>query len=112
MIWSFICWGPNRIHTLGIGEHLLIQSLPYGFLPPANEVCEGYVFTPVCQSFCSRGHAWWGCAWQGNMHSRGHTWWVHVWQGGMHGSGGHAWQGGMHGGGHAWQGTCMPCMPP
>ena len=24
-------------------------------LPPANEVCEGYVFTPVCQSFCSRG---------------------------------------------------------
>ena len=25
------------------------------FLPPANEVCEGYVFTPVCQSFCSWG---------------------------------------------------------
>ena len=24
------------------------------FLPPANEVCEGYVFTPVCQSFCSQ----------------------------------------------------------
>ena len=24
-------------------------------LPPANEVCEGYVFTPVCQSFCSQG---------------------------------------------------------
>ena len=24
-------------------------------LPPANEVCEGYVFTPVCQSFCSWG---------------------------------------------------------
>ena len=24
------------------------------FLPPANEVCEGYVFTPVSQSFCSR----------------------------------------------------------
>ena len=24
-------------------------------LPPANEVCEGYVFTPVCQSFCSYG---------------------------------------------------------
>ena len=22
------------------------------FLPPANEVCEGYVFTPVSQSFC------------------------------------------------------------
>ena len=30
------------------------------FLPPANEVCEGYVFTPVCQSFCSRvGGACW-----------------------------------------------------
>ena len=24
-------------------------------LPPANEVYEGYVFTPVCQSFCSGG---------------------------------------------------------
>ena len=24
-------------------------------LQPANEVCEGYVFTPVCQSFCSQG---------------------------------------------------------
>ena len=24
------------------------------FLPPANEVCEGSVFTPVCQSFCSQ----------------------------------------------------------
>ena len=27
----------------------------YSLLPPANEVCEGYVFTPVCQSFCSQG---------------------------------------------------------
>ena len=24
-------------------------------LPSANEVCEGYLFTPVCQSFCSQG---------------------------------------------------------
>ena len=24
-------------------------------LPPTNEVCEGYDFTPVCQSFCSQG---------------------------------------------------------
>ena len=24
-------------------------------LSPANEVCESYVFTPVCQSFCSKG---------------------------------------------------------
>ena len=34
---------------------------PMGLLPmvhlllSANEVCEGYVFTPVCQSFCSWG---------------------------------------------------------
>ena len=27
----------------------------YSSLPPANEVCERYVFTSVCQSFCSRG---------------------------------------------------------
>ena len=27
-------------------------------LPPGNEVCEGYVFTPVCQSFCSQAE---GC---------------------------------------------------
>ena len=32
---------------------LCFYSLTY--LPPANEVCEGYVFTPVCQSFCSGG---------------------------------------------------------
>ena len=24
-------------------------------LPSSNEVCEGYVFMPVCQSFCSWG---------------------------------------------------------
>ena len=24
-------------------------------LPPANEVCKGYIFTPVCQSFCFQG---------------------------------------------------------
>ena len=28
------------------------------FLPPANEVREGNVFTPVCQSFCSQGGVW------------------------------------------------------
>ena len=27
----------------------------FKLLPSANEVCEGYVFTPVCQSFCSQG---------------------------------------------------------
>ena len=29
-------------------------------LPPANEVCEGYVFTAVCHSFCSQGGTWAG----------------------------------------------------
>ena len=38
-----------------------MYSLPHIFLPPANEVCEGYVFTGVCLSTwggvcgCSRG---------------------------------------------------------
>ena len=36
-------------------------TLQRRLLPPANEVCEGYVFTPVCQSFCSQGE----CVWQG-----------------------------------------------
>ena len=37
--------------------HLLDQHCLYegSLLPPANEVCEGCVFTHVCQSFCSRG---------------------------------------------------------
>ena len=29
----------------------------YPFLPPANEVCEGYVFTPVCHSVHGGGGA-------------------------------------------------------
>ena len=39
-------------------------------LPPANEVCEGNVFTGVCLS-TGGGHAWLGCAWSGGMHDRG-----------------------------------------
>ena len=62
-------------------------------LPPANVVCEGYIFTPVCQSFCSqRGHVW-----QGGMRGGGHAWW-----GDMHGRG---W--GVSGGGHVWWGACV-----
>ena len=101
------------------------QYIKNTFLPPANEVCEGYVFTLVCHSVhrgaCMAG----GQAWLGAMHGGGgcvageHVWqggacmaWGHVWwgcmAGGMHG-GGHAWQGGVCGreacmaGGHAWQ---------
>ena len=51
------------------------------FLPPANEVCEDYVFTGVCLS-TGRG----ACVAGG---------------GGMNGEG-HAWQGACVVGGHAW----------
>ena len=56
--------------------------MPSKFLLPANEVCEGYVFTGVCLSMGG-----------GGMHGRGRVW---------QGEGWHAWQGG-----HAWQGACM-----
>ena len=36
-------------------ERTICMKLKHKLIPPVNEVCEGYVFTPVCQSFCSRG---------------------------------------------------------
>ena len=63
-------------------------------LPPANEVCEGYVFTGVCLST--------GCVWQGGVHGGGACM-----AGGMYGRGCVA--GGMHGRGW-WAcmvGSCM-----
>ena len=42
--WILIC-NPVRVFPLRVD--LLLQ--------PANKVCEGYVFTPVCQSFWSQG---------------------------------------------------------
>ena len=92
-------------------------------LPPANEVCEGYVFTGICLSTGGggvRGRVEGGSALQGGWHA----WWRSVHgrglcmagsvcsRGCMHGgrgacvAGWHAWQGGMCGGGHAW-GVCM-----
>ena len=62
------------------------------FLPPANEVCEGYVFTGVCLSTGEASVAGGGRAWQ-----RGH-----LWQGV-----GCTWQGGMHDRGYVLQGACM-----
>ena len=46
------------------------------FLPSANEVCEGYVFTSVCLS--TEGEGAWpgGCAWQWGMCGRG---WGRTW---------------------------------
>ena len=65
------------------------------YLPPANEVCEGYVFTGVCLSTPG------GCAWfySGGMH--GFIWGVCVVLFGGHAwfYWGHAW---FYLGGHAW----------
>ena len=41
---------------MGLASEVTLQFL-FSLLPPANEFCEGYVFTPVCQSFCSQGGA-------------------------------------------------------
>ena len=38
-----------------LSQSMLLYLIFGVFLPPANEVCEGYVFTPVCQSFWSWG---------------------------------------------------------
>ena len=92
------------------------------FLPHANEVCEGYVFTGVCHSFCSRGGRAWLLRGVCVVLFGGHAWFYSG--GGMHGFiwggmcgfirgacvvllwgacmvlfGGHAWfyLGGMHG---------------
>ena len=71
-------------------------------LPPANVVCEGYVFTGICHSFCSQGGGM-----RGFIQERGAC--VVLFRGGVHGFiqggcawfylGGHAW---FHSGGHAW----------
>ena len=53
---------------------------PCEFLPPANVVCEGYVFTPVCDSV-NRG----ACV----VAPGGRAWLLLG--GGMHGEGGCAW---------------------
>ena len=51
-------------------------------LPPANEVCEGYVFTRVCQSFCSGGGGGIPACLAGlQAHTQGGGW--GVWLGGV-----------------------------
>ena len=85
-----IFWKFSRLYGT-YGYNTLVQAtsvLLIYFLPPANEVCEGIVFTRVCLStggtcmageacMFGRGHAWQGCAWQGacmegGVHGRGH----------------------------------------
>ena len=61
------------------------------FLPPANEVWEGYVFTGVCLSTGGEGvhgggNTWWGVCMVGR-----HMWWGHAWEGAC-------MAGGIHGG--------------
>ena len=70
-------------------------------LPPANEVCEGYVFTPVCQSFCSRGGSAssGACIWEGlhpgkGVRSESRGWDLHP--GGLHPGKGLYPGGGLH----------------
>ena len=80
-------------------------------LPPANVVCEGYIFTDVCDSVngggvcgCSGGHLW--------LSQGGHAWLLGgacmVARGGVRGCyGGHVWLlrgGGMHG---CYGGVCV-----
>ena len=64
------------------------------FLPPANVVCEGYIFTGVCDSV-KRGGAW-------LLRGGGRAWLLRGGGGGVRGcsQGGHAWLLGP--GGHAW----------
>ena len=78
----------------------LTPGVSPAFLPPANEVCEGYVFTGVCLSTpgvcaCFGGHVW--------FYSGGHVW---LYSGGAWFYSGHAWfcLGVMHGfpGGCTW----------
>ena len=79
-------------------------NLSLAYLPPANVVCEGYVFTPVCHSVHGGGMR--GCSGGACMVARGACM---VALGGMHGcSGGrHVWL--LPGGGicgFCW-GVCM-----
>ena len=97
---------------------VFVKTVLVQFLPPANEVCEGYVFTSVCHSVHKGGHAWlllggghaWlllggmrgclggcGCSWGACVVAPGGCAWFsggHVWfsRGGMHG-----FWGGVHG---------------
>ena len=93
----------THLYTLCYGSFTLLvsdmDSEPNGYivlLPPANVLCEGYVFTPVCQSFCSQG----GTCIAGGVRGRGvHGRGVCVHGRGVCVAGVCVLQGGMHGGG-------------
>ena len=97
-------------HAEPVLSYIPLFKMP--FLPPANEVCEGYVFTGVCLS--TGEHAWllWGvgvCGCSGGGGMCGCSWGACVAKGGMHGEGGTCMaKGGMHGERGAWQrGACV-----
>ena len=58
------------------------------FLLPANVVCEGYVFTPVCDSV-NRGACMVALGGACVVAPGGCVWLL---RGGVHGEGGHVWQ--------------------
>ena len=83
------------------------MSEPKKLLPPANEVCEGYVITGVCLSTGGGGCMAGGHAWQEDVGGRQ----GHAWQGGMHGGGMHGREACMSKRGCTWQGACISCTP-
>ena len=44
---------PGKIEKTNSHQYCLLDQ-PFLYLPLANEVCEGYIFTPVCLSFSSQ----------------------------------------------------------
>ena len=117
---------PVGMHSCSPCLYAVFQDLHTYSLPPANEVCKGYVFTRVCQSFCSQGgmhgwgacmHCWGGMCGQGMCMPRGHACLgdVHGWVGVQ--ARGYVWPGGacQQDGGIHGQGACMAgegvCMP-
>ena len=54
---QYLWWALVRVHLRNMlrGQDVrFVLSNVTMFLPPVNEDCEGYIFTPVCQSFCSQ----------------------------------------------------------
>ena len=93
----FFCNGP-KIRYVFIAVWITFED---SLLPPANEVCQGYVSTGACLSTGGHVwlgvHAWWGgmcgreacvaggmcgrrCTWQASMHGKGHVWHTSPWQ--------------------------------
>ena len=101
----------SKEHRISVNVSYIQGKYNLYFLPPANEVCEGYVFTGVCLS--TGGRAWllargrtWLLPGGACVVARGRAWLLqgacvvapggHVWL--LPGGGGHAWLLG----GHAW----------